>query len=413
MHETPCAINTFCTKLPILDAGRHIWGYTFFYKPESQDSSVKDTDQHRTMLQAAADSLQGATGQNKQMLRICTAFPDQSVIDGMPYLFSCEQGVIELQDNAYPSQSLLNSLQSLRNKNYSIALEIGPGIRHSPEMLRMADILKADPSQISESKRAALVAKGHERRATMLAQRIDSQEAFQNAREAGFNLFEGFFFQQPEASEPRALSSMESTRLRLFRLLQSPEPDFGALGEVIQADVSLSYRLLSLLNSPAFKLVRRIESVGQALVMLGWQQLKNWLLVVILSDLMTPGKCPELVVNSAQRAKFFELASQKVREPAYAPETLFLLGLFSLLEAMMDIPMKHIAVNLPLDDPIKEALCGQQNACFRWLELAENFETRNWDQVRDLLAAFQLDPLEAANAYHASTLWANSMLTLF
>ncbi len=413
MHETICAIDTFCTKQPILDAEQNIWGYNFFYLPGPKNNGQESSDLRQASLQATSDSLQGAVGHDKHPIRFCAVFQDESVIDGMPYVIPPEQAVVELQETEYPSQTLLNSLQALRKKNYIISLEIASNIRHSPELIRMANILKTDPSQLSESNCATLVEKGHGMRASMLASRVNTREDFLKARDAGFDLFEGFFFQKTEANAARTLSSMESTRLRLFRLLQSPEPDFGALGEVIQADVSLSYRLLSLLNSPAFKLVRRIESVGQALVMLGWQHLKSWLLVVILSDLMTPGKCPELVINSAQRAKFFELASQKAQDPPYTPETMFLLGLFSLLEPMMDIPMTHIAANLPLDDPIKEALCGQQNTCFRWLELAGSFERRDWSQVNELLPALQLPPRDAANAYHTASIWANSMLTLF
>lgn len=404
MPEACCAINTFCTKQPVLDAEQQIHGYAFSFQRDPQDQNA---------FTSVADSLQGAVGKDKAPIKLGMVFSAQAIIDGLPYALDPEHTLIELAETADFSDALLNSLNALRKKKYSIALNALPSAPFSPELARIAHVLKVDMVRTNETERAALADLVRDTRTTLLAKRVNSHALFLSAQKDGFSLFQGFFFQQSGPQAPqRSLTSLESTRLRLFRILQSPEPDFGALGEVIQADVSLSYRLLSLLNSPAFRLVRRIESVGQALVLLGWQQLKSWLLVVILSDLMAPEKCPELVINSAQRAKFFELAAHRTESP-YAPETLFLLGLFSLLEPLMDVPMARIADNLPLEDGIKDALCGKTNDCSQWLALAAGFEKHEWDLVKQLLAELQLETLEAANAYHAANLWANTMLTLF
>ncbi len=412
MSETHSPINTFCTKQPVLDADQKIRGYAFCFPDPRQLSAAQYADDSKEALRSATESLQGAVGTDKNPIKIGVEFSPQTIIDGLPYAFSSEHTVIELQEPEQPSDTLLNSLQSLRKKNYTIAIHATAETPHSPQLIQLANLLKVDMLQMSENQRAEMQQLAQSTQSALLAKNVDNPAAFDMARQSGCTLFQGYFFQNTGSqTAPRSLSSMESTRLRLFRLLQSSEPDFGALGEVIKADASLSYRLLALLNSPSFKLLRKIESVGQALVLLGWQQLKSWLLVVILSDLMVPDKCPELVINSAQRGKFFELAAQKTRDP-HEPETLFLLGLFSLLEPMMNVPMAVITEKLPLKKDIKDALCGQSNDCSPWLELAGAFEARNWDQVRALLKHLQLDSLDAANAYHASALWANTMLAL-
>jgi EAL and modified HD-GYP domain-containing signal transduction protein len=180
--------------------------------------------------------------------------------------------------------------------------------------------------------------------------------------------------------------------------------DFSELAATIQADVSVSYRLLQLINSAAFG-YKDIDSIERAVVLLGWEKLKNWVYLVVLTDIQPKGKSSELPYLSTIRAKFLESAAQahKVTDPK--PQSLFLLGLFSLLDAMLDQPMSEVLEQLPLDAAISEALSGEDNELAPWLELARCFETGDWARLDRLVDSLGLDATATAGAYFEAIGW--------
>jgi len=224
----------------------------------------------------------------------------------------------------------------------------------------------------------------------------------------GFSWFQGFFFQKPEIMPGRKLPSSQITRLKLFQLLEQDDVEIDKLAEVIQADVSISYRLLTLLNSAAFGLPVKIRSIQRAIVMLGMKQLRNWLRVVIFTDMAPKGKTRELSTSSVVRGKFLDNTAKAHGRSAEMGSSLFLLGLFSLLDALLDIPMDQIAENLPLDDDIKAALCGRGGDYADWLNLAKCFENADWTSLDGIIAKHALDPARIAKSYFGALDWANT-----
>lgn len=206
----------------------------------------------------------------------------------------------------------------------------------------------------------------------------------------------------------RKLSSNQMSRLLLFRVLAKKDPEFDELASVIQSDVSISYRLLSFINSAAFSFTRKVESIKQALVLPGWKQIRSWLWLVILTDISPEEKTSELPYLSVIRAKFLERCADNHTISRVKIDSLYLLGLFSLLEAMLDLPMEEIAENLPLEDKIKDALCHKENEYSAWLDLARSFERGDWDRLDGIIEKLDLDPMLVANSYSEALVWAKS-----
>ena len=177
----------------------------------------------------------------------------------------------------------------------------------------------------------------------------------------------------------------------------------------IEADASVSYRVLTMLNAPYFGLLKKVSSVRQAVVLAGWTHLSAWLRVMALGDATPSCKARELLHLAAQRAKYFELlalASDR-REEA---ETLFLLGLFSLLPALLDTPMESIVDKLALSDSLRAGLCGQNPAYVRWLDMAQAIEDTRWDDMAEAALGLGLPTGSVATAYNASFQWADTLL---
>jgi EAL and modified HD-GYP domain-containing signal transduction protein len=177
----------------------------------------------------------------------------------------------------------------------------------------------------------------------------------------------------------------------------------------LEADASVSYRIFTMLNSAHFGLMKKVNSVRQAVLLAGWVQLSAWLRVMVMGDMTPSSKARELLHLSAQRAKFFELLALASDRRGQAG-SLFLLGLFSLLLAMLDMPMPRVLEKLSLGDDLYSALCGEPSPYASWLGMAQAIEDTRWDDMAQYAVELNLPTGSVAAAYNASFQWADSLL---
>jgi EAL and modified HD-GYP domain-containing signal transduction protein len=307
-----------------------------------------------------------------------------------------------------PSAELVEAIKRLREDGYTIAMDKASAGPCPRDFVGLLDIIAIDMGQEPDVVEAvAAAAKNCPDSPLLLAKKVESLRLLDHARQLGCSLFQGFFFQEPTTISNKKISSGELVRLKLFDIIEQPDPDFQALAATIESDVALSYRLLTFLNSAAFSFTQKITSIRQAVVLIGWRQLRGWLRLVLLTDMAPPAKTQELAFLSAQRAKFLELAAQDLHALELA-DTLFLLGLFSLLEPMLDAPMQDIVAHLPLADELQHALCRRQSELTPWLTLVETIEKSRWDDVDAAMERLGLDADKLAEAYQRSIEWANT-----
>ena len=198
------------------------------------------------------------------------------------------------------------------------------------------------------------------------------------------------------------MTSNEVARFNLLHMLEQEDPDFLQLAEIIQSDVAISFRLLAYLNSAAFGLRRKIESIYQAISMLGWRKMRTWLRVVLLNDMSQRTEASELMAV-AKDHDFW----------GFDPEILHLLGVFSLLDVMLGMPMEDIVTYLPLDGKLKAALCREPNNEYQpLLQLAQHYEEARWEDGRRMIQKLNLDGAKVQAAFQASVDWANEMASL-
>jgi EAL and modified HD-GYP domain-containing signal transduction protein len=343
-----------------------------------------------------------------QPAKIMVTFPAESVISDMPRAFLAERTVVGLPEYMAPSDQLVQALRSLYDDGYTIAVEKLSPLPLAPGLQDIIDIACIDLDMRDDESEAlaASVRKGSTA-PLLLAKNVEDTDRLEQAQRLGCTLFQGFFFQEPTTVSGRKVSSSEITRLKLFEIIEQEDPDFQALAATIESDVTLSYRLLTFLNSAAFSFSNTITSIRQAVVLVGWRQLKGWLRLVLLTDMAPPSKTQELCFLSAQRAKFLELSARSIGSADQADQ-LFMLGLFSLLEPMLDAPMADIVAYLPLEDDVQKALRRQGGPLTPWLALSEVIEQSRWDQADDSMNRLGLDAEKVAEAYQQSIEWANT-----
>ena len=247
----------------------------------------------------------------------------------------------------------------------------------------------------------------------LLARNVRTQEQFHTARNLGFTLFQGPFFKEPELIPGRKLSSNEVSRLHMLKVMEGRDPDLEGIAAAVKADVAVSFRLLSLLNSAAFGLSQKIGSVDHAVRLLGWVHLKKWLRAVLLADMAGQDDGPkELAILSMQRGRFLELVTTEYDYWGFNPETMFLLGMFSLLDTILGMPMAEVVELLPLDAKLKDALRRDpNNEHMPLFNLVDCLEDGDWPALEELTGRLGMDQDTVKKAYAAAMDWSGLLLT--
>lgn len=404
--DAPCFLHTYFARQPIFDAQSKVWGYELLFRggPKAERADISDLDQ--ATLDVAADSTVAAEDFYGSDKKILINFGEQNILENVPYALPPGQTVIQVPEKALASAETSGALQALVRDGYSIAVDDFEGQVALGKDL--ADLVIIDTLGKSPAQLAPIMAKAKETGALLLAKRVEDMRAFAMAKELGFPLFQGYFFKHPELISGKKLTSHQASRFNLLKAIEQKDPDFESLAKDIQTDVSISYRLLTYLNSAAFSFTQPIHSIKQAIVLLGWKQLRSWLRVIVLTDLQPKGKSPELFFIAVQRGKFLELISHSQDQGKTDPDSMFLLGLFSLLEAMLESPMADIVDKLPLAPELKSALLGEGTSHAKWLELVRAHEKGKWEDLDKLTDDLGLNRLVVAVSYYKSVLWANT-----
>jgi EAL and modified HD-GYP domain-containing signal transduction protein len=249
--------------------------------------------------------------------------------------------------------------------------------------------------------------------ARLLARRVDDAVQFDICRDVGVTLFEGAFFKQPDTITIHKMTSNKAARLKLLQRIEAPDPDIDTIAEAIQDDAAISFRLLTYLNSAAFGLSQKVKSIHHAIRLLGWQKLKNWLRVVLINDMSEADSAADLLQVSAQRGKFLEQVARDHDFWGFDPESVHLLGLFSLLDTMLATPMQEIVTFLPIENKLKGALRQDpDNEYLPLLRLAQYLEEARWDDAQAMIRQLNMDRDKIFAAFNEAVGWADQLATM-
>ena len=396
----------FVARQPVFDAQDKLWGYHLLYRDNGLAQRAEFNDALEATLKVMACNCVQPTDKIAPG-KVLVNFPEESILVNAPMALPPENSVAIVENSPAPRRFYLEAISQLKEAGFQIALKYLSPEEHAPELLALCDIIILD----FENGNSAAFQSHHARTARngvkILARRVETEQQYELAGSLGCQLFQGFYFQRPSNLKMRTLSASEASKLRLFQVIKSQTPDFDALTEGIETDVSICYRLLAMLNSPAFSFVREITSVRQAVLMLGWRQIQNWLRLIILTDLPASEKALTLARIAVQRARFMELCAPLATQPE-DDEALFLLGLFSLLDAMLDTPMEEVLRHLALEAELCGALHGERNRFSPWMKLVSALESGDWPQVDLLASRLGLPAGELANLQQQAIDWVNS-----
>jgi EAL and modified HD-GYP domain-containing signal transduction protein len=402
-------VDTFFARQPIFDGAKRVFGYELLYRKSPLDKAANFSDKDVATLSVISTALLASPEPDQAGKKIFIHFSPASILSDVPSALAPRNTVVEMEALAELDPELEKALNKVKQHGYTLAVNQYSAGKCSVKLLELADIVFVDTLGQDEEGLAAQVKSLEGVKCLIAAKRVEDDAQFQAASKAGFNLFQGFFFEKPLIVPGRMLPANKITRLNIYRTLEKGDMDLEELTRNIESDVSISFRLLTFINSLAFGLRYKVSSIRHAILMLGWQQIKSWLWLVVLSDVMPSDKPSELPHLSAIRAKFLERMAANHERQDVKPETLFLMGLFSLLEPMLDTPMRELTAALPLEDDVKDALCGEQNQYSAWLKIAKCFESGDWGRLDELTRSLELDPIKVASSYCEALVWAKAL----
>jgi len=259
----------------------------------------------------------------------------------------------------------------------------------------------------SEAQRDVMVKKFESCQCQLLAEKIESQAEFVRAQDQGFVLFQGYFFRRPEMLHTHDVPANQMNYLRMLAEVSQPELDLPALEQLVKAEVSVCYRLLRYLNSAMFGFHNEIHSVKHALSILGETDARRWVRLVAAVS-AGQNKTSDLLLAALVRGRFGELLAPRVQ---HGESDLFLMGLLSLIDAMLEIPMADVLERIPLDRPTKTVLLEQASELLPVYRLILAHENGDWKEGEELAARLHLNPEQVAWDYWQAQQWAREVST--
>ena len=396
----------FVARQPILDARGRVHAYELLFRKDSAAAGFSgDSDlATRTMLDnAVVFGLEQLTGGLPAFVN-CTA--DALLHDFVDVLPSGGT-VLEILETLEPTPELIAACRDLKNRGFRLALDDFAWHPRFEPLLQLADYIKVDILATGSEERRRLCDSLRGRNITMLAEKVETQEQYRQVCDEGFTLFQGYYFCRPTVMKNRMLPANHQTHLELMRQLQSDMVDIKQLCKVVKRDTSLTYRLMRLVNSAAYAMQQEVRSVQSALMVIGQETFRRIAMLAIATEWAT-GRPSEILRMALVRGRFCEIAAPLC---SLDPTEQYLLGMLSLLPAMLQVPMERVAPMLPVRAEIRESLEGAERAERILLTWIEGHERGDWPPCDALVCAAGLDQQQLFLRYAEAVQWAESALT--
>jgi len=394
----------FVARQPILTGDEKVFGYELLFRDGVDDffsHSDADLASRSTLSTSMLMGLDVLCDGRRAFINVTRDVLLKDYITLLP----SSQTVVEILESVPADDVVRAACQRLKEAGYSIALDDFTADDPRESLTDLADIIKIDLRTTPPPQAAELVKRHGPWRCRMLAEKVETREEFLAAKKAGFVYFQGYFFRRPEMLSTQEIPANQVNYLRMWQAVAKPELDIREVEQVIKGEASLCYRLLRYMNSAAFGFGTEIHSIRHALSLLGEREVRRWIRLVATLG-AGQGKTSDLVLSALVRGRFCELLSPSVG--AGKPD-LFLMGLLSLMDAILEIPMARVLENVPVDQESKAVLLGGASRLLPFYQLMMAQESGEWESAHALTRQLQLSESEVAEKYWEAMQWARQV----
>ncbi|MCM3663532.1 HDOD domain-containing protein [Mesobacillus subterraneus] len=409
-------MDIYVARQPIFDINDKAVAYELLYR-----SSTVNNYQHTNGDQATTDVIVNSF-LNIGIKELSNGkpcfinFTEKLLKLGVPSYFNPLSIVVEILETVELNEEILNICKELKTHGYTIALDdffVSQWNDLTIQLLNYIDIIKIDFRSTSRSDRQEMIRFIKDRNIQFLAEKVETIEEYLQAKEDGFVYFQGFYFSKPVILNSYDIPSYYHSYFQILKEIESPEPDLEKIKDVIEKDISLSYKLLRLINNPVFRPRNEVSSIKQAIILLGLNEIKKWIYVLAIRGVekWTDGgsKEREIIELSLKRGKLGELIGKKVGREVLASKY-FLLGMFSLMDSLLHHPMDTLLEDLPLSNELKDALSGEKNDEYAMLQFLKDVEHAFLENQELMFNPTSMPKEELFRLYAEASDWATKVL---
>jgi c-di-GMP-related signal transduction protein len=400
-------MDTFLARQPIFDHRRRVFAYELLFRsgPENYFNAP-----NRVMPSAhvISSGMLGVSDLTDGRLAFVN-FTRESLLADFASILSPEEVVVELLESVTADDEVLAACARLKRAGFRIALDDYVESDATTPFLQYTDFVKVDVLSTTPQDRERLSQTLAPAGIAMLAEKVETWEMFGHVANGGYKYFQGYFFSRPVMVTSKAIPGFRLNYLRLVEELGHPT-NIDRLERIIKQEASIAYRLLRRVNSLAFGFRTEVRTLRHALVLLGEREIRTSAMVWLLAEIGQESPS-EVVVACTLRARVCELVAEECTPRLNAGE-LFIVGLFSMLDAIMERPMEQVLSNLPVSDAVREALLGRANAMRSVLECVMAFERGGWAEAIELAARLGIEEDALSSSYYQALIWVNQVFRM-
>lgn len=399
--------QVFIGRQPIVDAQQKIIGYELLFRSNAEDNTAQIEDDFSAGAQVLINTLSNMgtewlMGDKLAFLNVTETMLTSEFMELLP----AKRIVLEIKGDIAPSPALIERLQGLKALGFQFALHVAQLNSENEPLIKLASYVKVDLLKAPLDHLADLAAKLKQYSLKIIAEKVETLAAFKRCKECKFDFFQGYYFAHPEILTAKVINPAAAMVLDILNKVRN-NADITEIEMGFKRDVALSFKLLRYINSVGFGLSCEIQSIRHALSILGYQQLYRWLtlLVVTSNDGATP---PALMKTAITRGRLTELLGQDIVDRSER-DNLFIVGIFSLLDAMLEMPMDQVLEKLTLPENISDALLNRDGVYGPFLALAIACESADMALIEKLAASLTLEPAKVNEAHLKALAWVEEL----
>ena len=399
---------SYIARQPILNLKLETVGFELLFR-DGQSNSFPEISGDKATSKIIVDN-QFTLGINEVTgnLPAFINFNDETLIHNFPFFLDPKDIVVEILEDVAISESLLKACKQLKEKGYTLALDDYNFESKWDVFFPYIDIIKVDVYEVDIGDIKQHLPRLKHLKIAWLAEKVETYQEFEELKDIGFTLFQGYFFAKPETIKKKNIISSKQHLIQLLEHSSKADFDFDAISQIFSSDLGLTYKLLRFINSPSYGPSKEISSLKHALIYIGAIELKKFIALLVLADL-NENKPSEIIRVSLTRAKFCEQMSD-INDESDNPPKAFLAGMLSHIDGVLDQHIDDVMSILPIHEEIKKALTKRDNYLAKYLELSLSLEQGNWMLTKIVADSISVRESAVLDAYQDAITWTDNML---
>ncbi|MED4056660.1 EAL domain-containing protein [Niallia taxi] len=406
-------MEVFVARQPLFNRMEEVYGYELLYR-NNEVNMFPNIDGDHATADVIINSFLNIGIEKLSDGKPCFINFTENLLDlGLPTYFQPRDIVIEILETVEPSRKIIDICKELKSLGYRVALDDYIFDNSNPyayELLLASDIIKVDFMNTNEEERLEIEALAKQLGKEMVAEKLETREEYEKARNSGYHYFQGYFFSKPAIMSTHDVPAYIHTYYGISKHIRSTDPDIDMITNLIEQDISLSYKLLKLINTLGFGLKHKVTSIRQAIVLIGLMELQKWLYVLAVRERdWNNGISYEVMSNCLIRARMCESVANLIPDKTNTSGH-FLTGMFSLMDTILNLDMQDILTQVPLDGAIMDALSGKNNTQRDVLDLVLAVEKADWVLISKGCRKLNIEEKELFKVYAESLNWAKNLM---